>query len=270
MSGVNRETIGRALPSRKGPRVRRALDRVPETVSIPPPLPLLDELRLPEGRAVLERLIRRLGPRRSAHAAALATGWRRDDGAPVGESDLALLLDEHGLTRAFERRERALFLHALRAAGGARPRAAAGIGITAEAFWSALARLGALPQAEAIREERRADVRRRATLSERVRLLTADEERLADLGVLDEVLADLRTRLPEHLRALRATESGSLAPALGRSLSLSRPAVEALARRFTLDLGASARHPAGRGSAPGAPRSRAAHAGAGRRERRRP
>jgi hypothetical protein len=263
----------RRKASRADVRVRRARDRVPHQVaSVPPPLPLLEELYRPEGRAILERLIRQLGTRRSALAMALGASWRRADGAPVSEGDVAALLDEHGLARPFERRERALLLHALKAAGGARPRAAAQIGISAEAFCSALERLGAVQEAEEVRDEWRADIRRRATLSERVHLLTADEERLADLGVLDEVLADLRIRLPEHLKALRAAEAEALAPALGRSLSLSRPAIEALARRFALDLGASAPRAGARarGSAPARPRTRAAQTGDHQRGRRRP
>ncbi len=241
----------RKKPARAAPvRVRRARDRVPEPAPVSPPVPFLEELYRPEGRAILERLVRELGTRRGALATALSAGWRRADGAPIGETDVAALLDEHGLTRAFERRERALLLHALRAAGGDRPRAAEEIGTTADGLQTALARLGAEQQAEAIREQRRADIRRRATLSERVRLLATDAERLADLGLLDEVIADLRSRLPEHLKALRAAQPGPLAAALGRSLSLSRPAVEALARRFGIDLGPSTPRPSRGGVVP--------------------
>lgn len=218
--------------------VRRARDRAPEAPQPAPVLPLLDDLRRAEGRAVLERLVRRHRPRRALLVAALREGWRRADGAPPDEADLDALLDAHGLARAFERHERALLLHALRAAGGVRPRAAAAAGLAPAAWDAALARLGAGAEAEAVREERRSEIRRRATLSERARLLLADEERLADLGVLGEIVADLAARLPDHLRALRAGGKGPLAAELGRSLSLSRSAVDDLARRFGLDLGA--------------------------------
>ncbi|HEY6106558.1 MAG TPA: Fis family transcriptional regulator, partial [Anaeromyxobacteraceae bacterium] len=208
------------------------------------------ELRLAEGRAALERLVRRLGARRPALVRALAEGWRRPDGSPPGAADLEALLDHHGLARAFDRRERALALHALRAAGGVRARAAAALGLPADGLEPALRRLGAVAEAESIREDRRREVRRRATLAERARLLAADEELLAELGLLEEVAADLRARLPDHLRALRAGRPSSLAAALGRSLSLSRPAVDALALKLGLDLG-PAQAPAARPRPPG-------------------
>lgn len=227
----------RRVPPRASPvRIRRARQQEIQPASVPPALPLIDDLRRPEGRSALEQLIRRLGSRRSALVEALRAGWRRADGAAVTEGDLATLLDHHGLRRAFERRERTWLLHVLKAAGGVRPRAAAQLGISVADFQSALEHLGATREAEAVRDEWRADVRRRATLSERVRLLFADEERLADLGMLEEMLEDLRARLPEHLKALRAARPGPLAPALGRSLSLSRADVETLAQRFGLDL----------------------------------
>lgn len=226
-------------PTRRaaGVVVRRARDQVAPASAGPAPLPLLDELWLAEGRAALERMVRRLGARRPALLEALAQGWRRPEGTPPGEADLQALLDHHGLARAFGRRERALLLHALRAAGGVRVRAAAALGLPPDDIEPALRRLGATAEAEVIREERRRDIRRRGTLAERARLLLSDEERLADLGLLEEVAADLRARLPDHLTALRASRPVSLAGALGRSLSLSRPAVDALARRLGLDLG---------------------------------
>ncbi|HZZ83024.1 MAG TPA: Fis family transcriptional regulator [Anaeromyxobacteraceae bacterium] len=235
------------------PVIRRARDRVAAPVSSGPSLPLLDELRRSEGRAVLERLLRRVGARRKALLAALAEGWRRPEGAlPAGE-DLQALLEHHGLARAFERRERELLLHALRAAGGVAARAAASLDLGPEEFGELLSRAGAEQEAGRIRAERGREVLRQATtISERVRLLLGDEERLADLGVLPTVLADLRARLPEHLRALRAsTPARYLTPALARSLSVPRVAAEALARRFALQIA-----PPVPGSAPrvGAPR----------------
>jgi hypothetical protein len=217
--------------------VRRARDRAAAVPAAPARLPLLDELWLAEGRAALERLVRRLGARRPALLQALAEGWRRPDGTPPGEADLEALLDHHGLARAFDRRERTLLLHALRAAGGVRTRAAAALGLPPEGLEPALRRLGATSEAEAIRDERRREIRRRATLAERASLVVFDEERLTDLGLLEEVATDLRARLPDHLTALRAGRPTSLAGALGRSLSLSRPAVDALARKLGLDLG---------------------------------
>src|SRR6266702_8838023 len=73
------------------PVVRRARDRQSAPAARAPAalLPLLDELRLSEGRAVLERLLRQLGARPKAITAALATGWRRPDGTPPLSGDLA-------------------------------------------------------------------------------------------------------------------------------------------------------------------------------------
>jgi hypothetical protein len=137
-----------------------------------------------------------------------------------------------------------------------RPRAAAAAGLPPEGWPAALARLGAEAEAEAIREEGRREIRGRGTLSQRARMLVADEERLADLGVLDEVLRDLRARMPEHLRAIRSGRPASLAVALGRSLALSRSAVERLAERLPLDLGRTRPEPEAGPSRPPRPAPR--------------
>ena len=242
---------GTRRPARgPGVVIRRARD-VPSVVPHPPPaLPPIDDLLRPEGRSTLERLVRAHGARRPALAAALAAGWQRDGGLPPDEQDLSRLIEHHGLTRAFERRERDELLHALRAAGGVRPAAASRLGLAdPAALDAALARLGASANAERIRDERRADLRGRATLSERVRLLLGDEARLRDLGLVPEFEDDLRARLPEHLRALR-TAPGPLSVALARSLSLVPAEARAIARRFGLDV---------EGRAP--PRPRPAEAG---------
>ncbi len=229
-----KRTGGRKRP---GMVIRRARDRLPAPAEPSPRhLPPLEELRRPEGRSVLERLLRRLGARRAELARTLAAGWRRADGSPPEEEDVSALLDHHGLARAFARREHDELLHALRAAGGLRAGAAARLALDAAGFESALVRLGAVEEAEAIREERRAELRARATLSERVRLLLAEEARLRDLELLAEIEGDLRARLPEHLRALRAGRT-PLREALARSLSLEPSAAEGLARRFGIDLG---------------------------------
>jgi len=244
--------------------IRRARDRAPPAPPAPPSLPDLADLSRPEGRGVLERLVRRHGARRAPILAALAAGWRGPEGAPPGGQDLAALLDHHGLAHAFERRERDEVLHALRAAGGVRLLAAERLGLDVPALDAALSRLGAAREAEQIREERRSELRSRATLAERVRLLLAEEPRLRDLELLDEVEGDLRARLPEHLRALRAGDE-PLGAALARSLSATRTAVEGLAARFGLDLGAPPAAPggAGRPRHAGRPPRRAVQGGAG-------
>jgi hypothetical protein len=133
----------------------------------------------------------------------------------------------------------------------------------ADALEAALARLGAREEAERIREARRADLRGRATLSERVRLLLADEARLGDLGLLAEFEEDLRARLPGHLRALRGA-AGPAATALATSLSVTAAEARALAARFGLAIEPPRSRPAPRISQP-APAPRAPTARAPRR-----
>jgi len=220
-----------------GPRIRRARDRQVPEAEAPAPRPLIDELYREEGRAVLERLVRRLGAVRPAVAAAVGESWRRPDGAPVGDGDLERLLLHHGLARAFGERERALLLHTLRKLGGVMPAAAREIGTSVPELGSAIDRVGIRADVDALRETRRREFRRRATLAQRARMFAADEEALADLGLLAEVEADLRRRLPEHVRALRASgQRPPLAAALGDSLSLTAAAVARLAERFALEV----------------------------------
>jgi hypothetical protein len=214
-----------------GPVIRRARDAAAPQPPPSPTRPLIDELFLPEGRAALERMVRRLGASRHALVAALAEGWRTADGRPVDDDALSRLLDHHGLARAFERREHDELLHALRASAGLRAAAAARLGLDRAAFDAALDRAGARDDAERIREARRAEVRAKATLAERVRLLLAEPARLEDLGMLDEIEADLRRRLPEHVRAVGAG-GGPLLIALARSLSIAPPEAQALADRL--------------------------------------
>ncbi|HTP50701.1 MAG TPA: Fis family transcriptional regulator [Anaeromyxobacteraceae bacterium] len=231
-----REPKARGRRAAAGPRIRRASERREEPSAHPAPRPSLEELFEEEGRAILDRLLRRLGAGRPALTSAIEAGWRRRDGAPVTDADLGELLAHHGLERAFAERERALVLHTLRKEGGIRPRAARELGYAPEALESALDRLGLRSEAESLREERRRDYRRRATLAERARLLAMDPDALGDVGLLGEVEADLRRRLPEHLRALRA--GGARPPldqALADSLSLPRAAVAQLAERLGLE-----------------------------------
>jgi hypothetical protein len=229
--------------------IRRARDRAPAAPAPAPEPPRLADLRRPEGRTVLERLIRSHGARRAALVRALAAGWRRDDGAPPGADDLFALLEHHGLERSFARRERDEILHALRAAGGFRAAAAERLGLDVAGLDAALAALGAAADAERIRAERRAELRARATLAERVRLLLGEEERLRDLGLLAELEADLRARLPEHLRALRLG-SVPLGEAFARSLSVEPAAAGRLALRFGLELGPARERRAAGGARP--------------------
>lgn len=244
--GAPQRSPGRSASLRTStPVIRRVRDRpLASAPPAPAPRPSLEELRLPEGRGVLERLLRRVGALRSALVAELAAGWVRPDGASPVEEDLSSLLEHHGLSRAFEHRERDELLHALRAARGVRAVAADRVALDVAGLEDALERLGATEEGKRIREERRSELRARTTLSERVRLLLVDEPRLADLGLLGEFEQDLRRRLPEHLRALRAGPE-PLRPALRRSLALSRAALDALVARFALDLGHAGR---GRGA----------------------
>lgn len=210
--------------------VRRASERAPPSEPARPSPPLLDELLLEEGRAVLTRLVRRHGGRRARITEALAAGWRRADGLPVTPPDLDGLLAHHGMARAFEIRERDEVLHALRAAGGVRATAAAQLGVDLAALDEAIERLGARADSERIREQRRRELRARGTLTERVHLVLDDGARLSDLGLVDEFLKDLRARLPDHVRALSASPRERLDDGLCRSLSLDERGIERLAQ----------------------------------------
>jgi len=219
-----------------GPVIRRFRDRREPARPEPAGLPPIDELLASEGRTILERLVRENGARRGQILAALAAGWRRPDGSPPGEEDLTRLLDTHGLARGFERRERDELLYALRAAAGSKTRASAALGLTPAAFDAALEHLGGGRQAESIQAAHREELRRRATLSERVRLLVGEAELLGELGLLAEVEDDVRKRLPEHVRALRASGAAPLSEALARSLTVAPRDVTELAARLTLEL----------------------------------
>jgi hypothetical protein len=246
-AGRTRRRRGAAAPV-----IHRARDRVASGGPTEPTEPAdrraaLESLLESEGRAVLERLIRTHGARRAAILQALSAGWRRLDGTELSAADLEALLRAHGLSRAFERREHDELLHALRASAGIVSAAAARIGVRAEEFLASLERLGASERAEEIREVHRTDVRRRATLAQRVRLLLAEADRLADLGMLREVEEDLRTRLPEHVRALRASGAFPLATALTHTLAMGPRELSVLLDRLglVLDLGAAS-HATGR------------------------
>jgi hypothetical protein len=231
-----------------GPVVHRKRDQLAAEPPRPATAPALERLLEPEGRAVLERLLREHGARRAFLLGELAR-WRRADGAAPTDADLDALLDHHGLARAFAHRERDELLHSLRAARGDRAAASAQVGLSPEAYQQALERVGAAGEAERIRDERRADLRARATLAERCRLVTAEPERLQDLDLLAEFEADLRVRLGEHVRALRAGAAGRLVSTFARSVSLEVPDATALAARLGIDLaGAGAAGPAARSS----------------------
>jgi hypothetical protein len=256
-----RRGAGRRARRATAPVVRRARDRVPTGAPAAPAWPRLDELFASEGRAVLERLVREHGARRAPIAAVLAGGWRRADGTTPDAGDLARLLEAHGLRRGFERRERDELLHALRAAGGVRLHAAAAAGLSVDELDAALQRLGAAREAEAIRAAHRNELRRRGLLSDRARLLLTEEARLADLGLLAEFEQDLRARLPEHVRALRASTADPLSAALARSLSLAPRDADRLSERLGIALEGAAPRPAavlGRRTSP-PPRGAAPH-----------
>jgi hypothetical protein len=261
-----RAAVRRGRPPRGGARppfvVRRAGDRVAAHERPKPAAPLLDELFLDPGRTVMERLLRRHGGRRARIVAALAEGWRRADGAPIGSDDFDRLLTRHGMARAYETRERDELLHAVRAGGGLRATAAAALGLTPDALDAATDRLGVRAQIDVLREQRRRDFRARGTLAQRSHLVLNEMERLADLGLLEEFAEDLRKRLPDHLHALAASSDAPVTLLLTESLSLDSRQVEELARRLGLALEARSSRPppsttGGRPPRPSAPPRRA-------------
>ena len=218
-----------------GPRIRRARDRVEPSTPSPAAVPSIDLLYQESGRSVLDRMVRQHGANRTAVLAALASGWSAGGGAPTS-ADLDRLLAHHGLARGFAERERALLLHAFRKHGGVALRVARHLGAAPADLRGAVARLELAGPVEAIREARRRILDRKATLAERARLMDEEEESLADLGLLARFEEDLRKRLPEQLRALSGGGRRPTAADLGRSLSLSRAAVDRLALRFSLPL----------------------------------
>lgn len=245
----------RALPGRGRRRVRppfvvrRASDRSSSASPAPRRAPLLDELLLEEGRAVLGRLLRKHGGKRAPIVESLAAGWTRADGGTPATEDLERLLEHHGMARAFALRERDQLLHALRAAGGVLARAAAEVGLPRAGLEEALDRLGLRGEAERIRERRRQALRARGTLTQRTHLLLDEPEQLEDLGLREEFGQDLAARLPDHLRALTASRTEPPAELLGRSLSLDPRGVERLLQQTGIRLPDVARP---RSSAPGA------------------
>src|SRR5512137_128842 len=206
--------------SARAPLIRRAVDRAGEPLPAEPLHLPVDDLYREEGRAEIERMIRRLGANRGAIAAELGATWRRGDGTPAGHDDLQRILSHHRLARGFDERERALLLHQLRKAGGVRVAAARVLGWTVADLDAAVRRLGLAASVAALREARGRALLRKATLAERARLLDAEAEALDDLGLARELEEDLRRRLPEHLRALGGSAARPPNRAvLGRSLS---------------------------------------------------
>ena len=223
-----------------GPRIRRARDRVAPSEPRAPALAPLELLYRESGRGLLERLLRKHGASRVPVLAALAQGHESSGHGPTG-ADLDALLAHHGMTRAFAERERALLLHTFRKHGGVGARVARELGLSAEELAASLSRLSLGSAVESIREARRRALERKVTLAERTRLLDEEEETLVDLGILPRFEEDLRRRLPEQIRALAVGGRRPSAIDLGRSLSLSRPAIERIVARFSLALRAGDR-----------------------------
>jgi hypothetical protein len=215
--------------------VRKLAAATPATPREPPRLPLIEELLLPAGRGGLERLIRTHGGRRPRLVAAIAASYRRADGARIGDADLDMALEHHGLDRAFGHRERDELVHAVRAAGAVLSQAAAALGHDLASLGAAVTRLALEADVKRLREARRRDLRSKATLSERALLLVGSSDKLSDLELLEEFERDLATRLPEHLRALSSTGE-PLELGLARTLALPVVSVKALLARLGVDL----------------------------------
>ena len=265
-AGASRRKAGGAPRPASAPRIRRVKDVVAVLSPSPAPLPHLDGLYRESGRGEIGRLIRRLGANRVAILSDLASRWSNGGGSPPGSADLDRLLEHHGLARGFAERERALFLHAVGKHGGVVIRMARELGMAPEDVRGAVDRLELRPAIESIRDARRRRLERKATLSERARLLDEEADALADLGLLAGFEADLRRRLPDHLRALAVGGRSPSAADLGRSLSLSRSAVDRVVAHFGLRLraspperperpgrGSASRRPGARGTAPRRP-----------------
>jgi hypothetical protein len=220
--------------------IRRARDRHDVEIPREAPPPLIDELFKSEGRAVLQRWLRTHGGRRARLVEEVAR-WRRPDGSPAGAEELTRLLDAHGLTRPFERREREEVLHAVRASGGRLAGAARALTISQEALGRVIDRLGIGSDVERFRHERREDIRRRATLGDRVRLLVDEAERLEDLGMTAEIEADVRDRLRQHADALRAGSGRHVAASFAHTLGITREQASSIATRFGMELQDSTR-----------------------------
>jgi hypothetical protein len=234
-AGARAARLPRPVP---GPKIRRARDRVEPATPVPASPPSIDLLYRESGRAILDRLIRRSGANRTAILAALSAGWSAGGGAPTS-ADLDRLLAHHGMARGFAERERALLLHAFRKHGGVFLRVARELGAAPADLRAAVTRLELAGPVEAVREARRRVLDRKGTLADRARLVDEEEEALLDLGLLPRFEEDLRKRLPEQLRALSVGGRRPSAADLGRSLSLSRGAVDRLATRFSLPLRAA-------------------------------
>jgi len=265
-AGASRRKAGGAPRPASAPRIRRVKDVVAVLSPSPAPLPHLDGLYRESGRGEIGRLIRRLGANRVAILSDLASRWSNGGGSPPGSADLDRLLEHHGLARGFAERERALFLHAVGKHGGVVIRMARELGMAPEDVRGAVDRLELRPAIESIRDARRRRLERKATLSERARLLDEEADALADLGLLAGFEADLRRRLPDHLRALAVGGRSPSSADLGRSLSLSRSAVDRVVAHFGLRLraspperperpgrGSASRRPGARGTAPRRP-----------------
>ncbi|MEI6223998.1 MAG: hypothetical protein WCS72_04555 [Deltaproteobacteria bacterium] len=230
--GTRTPRAPRAVP---GPRIRRARDRVEAVVPSPAAVPSIDLLYRESGRAILGRMVRRRGGNRAAILAEIAAGWSAGAQPPTS-ADLDRLLVHHGLARGFAERESALLLHAFRKHGGIYLRVARELDAAPADLRAAVARLELTAQVESIREARRRVLDRKGTLAERARLVDEEEEALSDLGLIARFDEDLRKRLPEQLRALSGGGRRPSAADLGRSLSLSRGAVDRIAARFSLPL----------------------------------
>jgi hypothetical protein len=238
--------------ARSSQRARRAqvVVRKAAVASRPatPPLarrpPLIEELLLPAGRGELERLLRKHGGRRPLLVAAIGATHRRADGLAIGDADLDAVLEHHGLDRSFLRRERDELRHAVRAAGAVLARAAAALGHDLASLGAAISRLGLDAEVKRLREDRRADLRARATLSERALLLVGSADLLADLELLEAFELDLKERLPGHLRALSGTGE-ALELGMARTLAIPGSAIGPLLQRLGIDLRAPVPSPPG-------------------------
>ena len=233
-----------APPGRRpGPRIRRARDRVepprprPRVAALPTSTCSTASPGAPSSTGWSGAWARTGSP----SSRDLAAGWSAGGGAPTS-ADLDRLLEHHGLARGFAERERALLLHAFRKHGGVVIRVARELGIAPADLRGALdaARASAGRSRRSGRPAARVARTQGAPSPSGPACSTRRRTPSPTSASSPRFEADLRRAAPRAPpRPGRWAAEGPSAADLGRSLSLSRGAVDRLVARFGLQLRAA-------------------------------